>query len=297
MITTQNQTATAQASLDFSDVESTNLLTLYSRAIESRSDDPILSDPYAERIVDLIDQRIADSKEPLLRMLYRKEVDPRLVVHSALRARKYDQYAQEYLARRPCGVVINLGCGMDTRFQRIDDGELRLFDLDLPEVIGLKRRILVESEHYCMIATSVFDYRWMDQVAAAQGGSLLFLAEGLFMYLDPGKVKALVLEIQARFPGSELVCELANRSWIEGWRGKMGAKKMQRQLKIGAGARFTFGVDSPDELESWNPGIEFLEQWSYFDSNHPKLGWMRFLRHLELFRGVQYTVHYRLNPA
>ncbi len=297
MITTQNRTATTQASLDFSDVESTNLLTLYSRAIESRSDDPILSDPHAERIVDLIDRRIANSKDPLLRMLYRKEVDPRLVVHSALRARKYDQYAQKFLGHHPGGMVVNLGCGMDTRFQRIDDGELRFFDLDLPEVIDLKRSILPESERYRMIAASVFDYRWMDQVAVAAGGPLLFLAEGLLMYLDPGKVKALVLEIQARFPGSELVCELANKSWIEGWRGKMGAKKMQRQLKIGAGARFTFGVDSPDELESWNPGIEFLEQWSYFDSNHPKLGWMRLFRHLELFRCVQYTVHYRLNPA
>jgi O-methyltransferase involved in polyketide biosynthesis len=137
----------------------------------------------------------------------------------------------------------------------------------------------------------------MDQVAAAAGGPPLFLAEGLFMYLDPGKVKALVLEIQARFPGAELVCELANKSWIEGWRGKMGAKKMQHQLKIGAGARFTFGVVAPDELESWNPGIEFLEQWSYFDSNNPKLGWMRLFRHIELFRGMEYTVHYRLNPA
>jgi methyltransferase (TIGR00027 family) len=297
MITTQNRTSTIQASLDFSDVESTNLLTLYSRAIESRSDDPILSDPYAERIVDLIDQQIADSKDPLLRLLNQKEVDPRLVVHAALRARKYDQYAQEYLARHPGGVVVNLGCGMDTRFQRIDDGQLRLFDLDLPEVIGLKRRILPEGERYQMIAASVFEYHWMDQVAAAAGGPLIFLAEGLFMYLDPDKVKALVLEIQARFPGSELVCELVNKGWIEGWRGKMGAVKMQRQLKIGAGARFTFGVDTPDELESWNPGIEFLEQWSYFDSNHPKLGWMRLFRHLALFRGVQYTAHYRLNPA
>jgi O-methyltransferase involved in polyketide biosynthesis len=57
-------------------------------------------------------------------MLYRKEVDPRLVVHAALRARKYDQYAQEFLACHPGGVVVNLGCGMDTCFQRIDDGEL-----------------------------------------------------------------------------------------------------------------------------------------------------------------------------
>jgi O-methyltransferase involved in polyketide biosynthesis len=214
-----------------------------------------------------------------------------------LRASKYDQYAREFIARNPGGTVVNLGCGMDTRFHRIDDGELRLFDLDLPEVIRLKRRILTENDRYRMIAASVFDPGWMDVVDAVASQPPLFLAEGLLMYLDPEKVKALVLELQARFPGAELVCELANKKWIEGWRGKISAGKMQRQLKMGAGIHFTFGVDTPDELASWNPGIEFIEQWSYFDSNHPKLGWLRLFGKLELFRGVQYTVRYRLTPA
>ena len=72
---------------------------------------------------------------------------------------------------------------------------------------------------------------------------------------------------------------------------------MQRQLKIGGGAQYHFGLETPDEMETWNAGIEFLERWSYFDTDHPKLGWMRFLGDIELFRGVQYTVRYRLNTA
>ncbi len=297
MSATINQSTAKQTPLDFSDVELTNLLTLYSRAIESRSADPILSDPQAERMVDHIDSQIAGSNVPLLRMLYRKKVDPRLVIHIALRARKYDQYVQEFLNRQNNGVIVNLGCGMDTRFHRIDNGRLRFFDLDLPQVIGLKRLVLSENERYCMISASVFDNRWMDQVDSSTNSPPLFLAEGLLMYLDPEKVKALVLDMQARFPNSEFVCELANKRWIEGWRGRLGTIKMQRQLDMGAGARFTFGVAMPEELESWNPGIEFIEQWSYFDSNHPKLGWLRLLGKLEMFRSVQYTARYRLGPT
>lgn len=288
---------TPQPALDFSDVETTNLLTLYSRAIDSRSPAPILSDPQAERLVDQIDPLIAGSENEMLRRLYKKQVDPRLVVHTALRAQKYDAYTQEFLSRHPGGGVVSLGCGMDTRFQRIDDGAVIFFDLDLPEVIMLKRRLLVETDRYRMIAASVFDPSWMDLVAARAAGPLLFLAEGLFMYLDPAGVKALVLALQARFPGAELVCELANRRWIEGWRGKVSRMKMERQLKLGSGTRFTFGVISPNELATWGAGIEFLEQWSYFDSNHPRLGILRLFRRVAFLREVQYTARYRLNPA
>jgi methyltransferase (TIGR00027 family) len=282
---------------DFSDVNETGLLMLYARAMESRSDKPILVDEQAERIVDAIDQQIAGSNDPFLAMLYNKKVDARLMVHAALRAQKYDLYAQEFLGRYPKGVVVNLGCGMDTRFQRIDDGKMVFFDLDLPQVISFKRQFLQESERYRMIAESVFETGWMDQVAAAAPGQVLFLAEGLFMYLEPDRVKALVLEIQRRFPSSELVCEVTNKAWISGIRGKMTASKMQRQLKIGEGAQYRFGLETPDEMQTWNVGIEFLERWSYFDTDHPKLGWMRVFGDIELFRGVQYSVRYRLNPA
>jgi len=281
----------------FSDVNKTGLLTLYARAMESCSDKPILVDEDAERIVGAIDEQIAGSNDPFLSMLTNKKVDERLVVHAALRAQKYDLYAQEFLDRTPEGLVTNLGCGMDTRFQRIDDGRMLFYDLDLPEVIGFKRHFLQESERYRMIAASVFETEWMEQVATAAQGRVLFLAEGLFMYLDPDQVKALVLEMQRRFPGSELVCEVTNKAWISGIRGKMTASKMQRQLKLGEGAQYQFGLETPDEMQTWNAGIEFLERWSYFDTDHPKLGWMRIFGDIELFRGVQYSVRYRLNAA
>jgi methyltransferase (TIGR00027 family) len=291
--TTINQTN--QTALDFSDVESTSLLTLYSRAIESRSENPILEDPSAERLVDEIDRQIAGSEDSFLKMLYEKDIDPKLVVHAALRADKYDRYAQEFLSRYPGGVIVNMGCGMDTRFQRIDDGKVHLFDLDLPEVIALKRRLLTETNRYRMIAASVYDRDWIDAVADASDDPVLFIAEGLFMYLEPDKVRNLILELHSRFPRSELVCELVKQNWVEGWRGEMTAVKMQRQLKLGEGTRYRFGVDTPEEIAEWHPGIEFLDQWSYFDSNHPKLGWMRYFRNLELFRGIQYTARYRFN--
>ncbi len=292
-------TSTAQSPLDLSDVETTALLTLYARALESMSPDPILADPQAERIVAQIDDRLSGTQDRLLGTLRSHKIDPSLAVHIALRAQKYDQYAQDYLSRHPAGVIASLGCGLDTRFQRIDNGQVTFFDIDLPSMIRFKRGLLPETSRYRMLASSVFDYAWMEPVAgaaasAATGNPVLFLAEGLFMYLDPDKVRQLVLQLQRRFPGSELVCEVVSKRFASGSFGKITAMKMQRRMKLGKGSAFTFGVSLPDEMESWNTGIQYLERWSYFESNHPKLGWMRLFRHIKSMNNVQYTVRYRL---
>lgn len=281
--------------VSFSDVESTALLTLYARAIESRSQDPILVDETAEYLVDRIDPLIAVRDDPLLRMLFERRVTPQLTVHIALRAKKYDQYARDFLLRNPSGVIVNLGCGMDTRFQRLDDGHLVCFDLDLPDMIHFKRGLLAETDRYQMIASSVFDESWMEQVSSAGSRPVLFLAEGLFMYLDPYKVRQLVLDLQSRFPGSELVCEVVSQRWTSGFWKKVTASKMQRQLKLGKGTEYCFGLVSPDEMENWHSGIHFIERWSYFETNHPKLGWMRMFSKLSVLNEVQYTVYYRLD--
>ena len=80
--------------------------------------------------------------------------------------------------------------------------------LTCPEMIEYKKQFYKETDRYHLIAASVFDHAWMDQVAKIGKHPVLFVAEGVFMYLDGEKVKDLILTLQARFPGSELVCEV-----------------------------------------------------------------------------------------
>ncbi len=166
----------------------------------------------------------------------------------------------------------------------MDNGQAIFFDLDLPEVIRFKRDFVDESPRYHMIAASVFDYTWMDLVEQMGNRPVLFLAEGVFMYLNPDKVRALFIDLQHRFPGSELVCEVVNSRWLSKALQPMIRSKMQRQLGLGADATFKFGIKDGREPETWSQGIQLLDEWSYFDSNHPKLGMVRWMGHVELFR-------------
>jgi len=66
-------------------------------------------------------------------------------------------------------------------------------------------------------------------------GPFLFMAEGVFMYLDRKDVLSLVLKLQETFRGSELICEGVNslllrsslkKSWISRYSGRCTWERM-----------------------------------------------------------------------
>ena len=98
-----------------------------------------------------------------------------------------DKMVKEYVQANPDACIVNVACGMDTRFYRVDNGRIRWYDLDLPEVAEVRKRIFGGQERVTMIAKSVLDESWAEEVDA--GGPVLFIIEELSMYLDKHKVE------------------------------------------------------------------------------------------------------------
>lgn len=280
--------------LKVGDVAHTSFITLYCHAIETQSVDPILNDPKAVEIIHELNKILIKSENKLDQDLVNGKLRKEMVTHIAIRARQYDRYVSDFLKNSPDGVVINIGCGLDSRFLRIDNGEVIFYDLDLPEVINIRKQFFEETDRYHFISSSVLDHEWMS-IVAKNKGPFLFIAEGVFMYLMPGDVKALVLKLQSEFVGSELVCEVINSLWLTKPLKGITNYKLQRQLHLGKDAKFHFGIKNSKEMEEWNTGIQFLDDWSYFDSGEKKLGWLKLLGRIEFIRKTQWTVHYRLN--
>jgi methyltransferase (TIGR00027 family) len=276
------------------DVSETLLIPLFGRALESVSKDPILSDPKAVAIAGKLRPLLAESESRLRRDFAAGRMSKSLLVYLSLRARRFDRYAVDYIRRNPGAVVVNLGCGLDTRFHRIDDGKTFFYDLDLPEVIALKRTLLHESDRYKFIASSVLDRAWMDDLKKAHNGPFIFLAEGLFMYLPKEEVRSLVTNLSARFPGSQLACEVVKDMMVKTPIKQITNFKMRRQLHMGKGAVFVSGLKGSREMELWSPNIRFLDDWSYFDEEEKKLGFLKFFRHVPFLRKAQWIVHYGL---
>lgn len=259
-------------------VSETLLITLGYRANESLRPDALLRDSKAVEMANRLDYDLER---------FRGQAFAQLV--AVMRMREFDRYTRAFMAEHPNPVVVDIGCGLDTRFDRLDDGRVEWYDLDLPQVIAVRRELLAETPRRHFVAGSVLDLPWMDVVGAPERHSHLFLAEGVFPYLEPAQVQALVLALAARFPGSELIFDGLPRFMC--W-----ADRFHPSLK-GIQARVHWGMKCSDELEEWAPGIRLLGEWHYFDQPEPRLGLYRLLRWIPLFgRGFR-VVRYHLGVA
>ncbi len=275
-------------------VSETLFLPLYALALDSQRSDPIVDDPGAVALARELNRSLAGSDLRLHRKLVVGDLPATLVTTMALRIRRYDQYVADFLVREPDGVVVNLGCGLDDRRRRVDNGRVRWFDLDLPEVIALRRAYLPETDRMQFLACSVLDLGWLDALPDEPGNRFLFVAEGLFMYLPPQGVRALVTALHDRFPGAELVAEVAHSRIVRIMRGRLGRGKFRRQFGTSGDVAYQFGLQDSHDMEAWAPGLVLLDDWAYFDEDEPRLGWMRPFARWPLFRQAQWTVHYRL---
>ena len=279
------------------DISETLLIPLYSRARETQSKKPLINDRKAVEITDKLNTLFASSSSPLHQRLAKGKVrriaNKKLIVFLAVRSRRFDRYCHDFLSRNPSGVIVELGCGLSSRFSRIDNGVVKWYDLDLPEVIMLRKQFFQETERNRMIASSVLDFRWMEQLGATKK-KILFIAEGLLMYLHEAEVRSLVRRMQLKFPGCELVCEVENTFVINALQKERWRRKFQRDHHLGPDATMHFGIHDGKDLESWGDGIRFLDEWTVFDDHEKKLGWMNLFAFSKRLRKAQWVVHYQL---
>lgn len=275
-----------------SDVSGTMLITLYARARETLSPNSIIMDPKAVEMITIFKKELAGSTNPIHQKIVNDTYNPKLAVTMALRSRRFDRYVLEFLKRHPDGTVINLGCGLDTRFDRIDNGQVNWYDLDFESVIELRRRFMVENEKRHFIGGSILDESWPSQVNT--GGPYLVLAEGVFMYLKENDLMHLLSMIKIKLGPYEMVCEVSNRYWVDKMNSKYMQYKFKRQLGMQQGAIFSFGIPDSRYFENWDSSYKFLDEWTYFDDKEKKLGWFNLFAKFEVLRKVQWTVHYQI---
>lgn len=252
----------------------TLLLPLYCRALESRRSDPILVDTKASQIVAQLDYDFAALG-----------ANPFVCALLALRAREFDRTARDFLRTNPAGTIVELGCGLDTRFERVDTGQATWYELDQPEVIELRRKFLPEEPRRRFLAASLADVAWMQQLASSDG-SPLFLAEGVFMHMPETEVKAVILELRRRFPGCQLMFDTCTP-----FEAQLSRLSPWATVDIG---RLYFGLEHGQELEEWAEGVQLESLWHYFEEDEARLGWFQLLRFFPLLGQAFKILRYRL---
>src|SRR5512138_3342426 len=238
-------------------VQKTLLLPLWGRATETRKPRPLLVDPAAVRVVESLGY---DFSTMAARISF--------VTQLAWIARSLhvDRTILHFLDRHPAGTIVNLGCGLDTTFERVDNGTLRWYDLDLPDVIELRRRYIQPGPRRSFIADSILEDGWIKQLAGT--GALLFVAAGLLYFFEDGQVRTLLSQIADRFPGSELVFDACSPRGL-----RIANKKVMEDGGMDASARLRWSLTHAAALQDWDRRLFVLAEYPIFRGVKGSLTW------------------------
>ncbi len=223
----------------------TLLITLYGKALDSREEDSVLHDRLADELVRKIDY---DFEKVKLRR------DQWLGL--AMRARILDRWTTEFIKENPGATVLNLGCGLDSRVFRVDPPpSIAWFDVDYPEVVELRRRLLPQRQGYRMIGASVTEPHWLNDVPGDR--PVMILAEGLFPYLKEYDGIEMLRRLMNHFPRGELAFDGYNR---------FGVRLIQSAPPIKAtGATLHWAIGDPKELEKLVPRLRFAGEFTSYN--------------------------------
>ena len=265
--------------VDMGGVSETLLLTVYFRAKESARNDGIITDTFAQDWVG--------------KMIYNFEKfdkDRLSVVGVAVRTEILDEIVSRFLKENPEGVIVNIGAGLCTRFQRLDNGSVTWFELDVPQALDLRKKFVSACPpRYRYIEKSVFDYTWLDEVAGVAGeknGNVLIVAEGVLMYFEENQIKELFGLIKARFPKAEVVTDTMPK-----FSTKVSIKHHKSVSQTNA--RFKWGVGKISELYDWNLGIDMIKEYSHFNRHTKRWGLVGLLRFTPLGKRWARLIHFR----
>ncbi|MGW4126045.1 class I SAM-dependent methyltransferase [Nocardia sp. NPDC004711] len=150
------------------EVQETLLIPLYGRAVETGKARPILRDPKAVEMIGAIDYDFG------------RFDGGRSLFGTVLWTSIFDAWVSGFLAVHPGGTVVEIGAGLNTRFERVDNGRVRWVDPDLPDAMEVRSRFFVETDQRRMIAASVLDAGWVEVVKALQG-PYFFVSEGFLV--------------------------------------------------------------------------------------------------------------------
>ena len=224
--------------IKLSGVPETMLQTIYARAKESRGRGAI-HDAKAEEIIEKLDYdfSLADKDTAM-----RSGVIARIIV--------LDRMTKEWLASHPGAVVVNIACGLDTRCYRMS-GYAHWYNLDLPETMAVREKLLPESGSISQIAMSAMD-DWGGEIGE-QNVPVLIVIEGLSMYLNTKDVQRIFAVISSRFKKATVFAETMN---------PMIVRHFKEKSIEGSHAKFTWGVKNGVALAALLPDFRFVEEHS-----------------------------------
>lgn len=228
--------------VQLSGVPETMLIPMYARAIESQKRNPAFSDPYAIEMISKLDYDFSKFDKGKMSLW-----------GCAARTIILDREVKAFIKEHPHCTCINLGCGLDTRFHRVDNGAIQWYNVDFQSIADLRIQLLPTVQRETMIIGSALESDWISKIA--QNSETLIIMEGLIMYFTVEEIKSLMGMVREAYPGCTLLIELLSALTFK--------KQKKHDTITETSAVFQWGVKESKDLEVLCPYAKLRDEWNY----------------------------------
>lgn len=224
------------------DVQETALIPLAVRANETERKTARIHDEKAVAIIRKLDI----DTEKLDKFISHEGVIARTIL--------FDETVKKLLRKYPDALCINIGCGLDDRFTRVDNGKIQWFNVDLPDSIAMRKQFFHETEREHMLAADILRAGWTERMP--KNKVVIVIAEGLFMYFSKEQVKTLLNSMTDSFDRGFLLAELMHP--------KMMNEKRHDTVK-NTNAKFGWGTVTGRELLPLDTKLTLISERSFWE--------------------------------
>lgn len=226
-------------------VQETLLVPLWARAMECLEDYPILQDHKSRQIMEALDYDFS-----ILNKATASQVG------CCVRGKLCDNWVSEFLNKHPDGTVVELGCGLNSRFERVDNGHVNWIDIDLPDTMQLRRRFFDSHKRVTGLALDLRSDDWIGALPVIDG-PIFFVSEGVLVYLDTSIVKRIFAALSEKFSGCQIVFDTMTKL-------VKNHQKSHDAMRFFP-APFNWIVTKPQDVEAWNNQYRIVDSENFFD--------------------------------
>lgn len=215
----------------------TAILPLCCRYFEAKEENSLLHDPYA---LQLGEKLACD-------ML---TIEPGIRTNALIKTLLIDEQVRQFIAQNKEAVIINLACGFDSRYFRVNNGKITWYEIDLPEIITYRKSVIPETEQYIAISHDILDYAWMNLVKKDK--PVLIIAEAILMYFTEEQVRLLFTKIQKTFTHAALLFDVVSPQVVK----QSGTHRALKSQDLA----YSWGISHTKDFSFWINNIQERKQ-------------------------------------
>lgn len=227
--------------LQIGDIQETALITLAIRASETMRPNARIKDDLAKEIIDTLGVDVS-------------QYDP-FMSHEGVVARTimYKNQLEKLICRHPDALCVNLGCGFDDKFVQVDNGQIMWYDVDLPDILAVRRKVCNDRERCVMKEGSALESNWTKGLP--QRSTNIIVMEGVLEYFTKEQVKTCLNMLCDTFKHGYLLAELHHPI--------LGRNTKHHDAVKYTNAQFHWGTKSGKEYLELEPRMTLLSEKSY----------------------------------